>query len=65
MTGYRTYMVAGLMAVFSALAMVDWNVFLNDPKAGAMGLFMAILMAVMRSITTTPAGTIVTPKDPE
>ena len=65
MQGYRTYMVAGLMAVFSVLSMMDWNVFLNDPKAGAMGLFMALLMAVMRSITTTPAGPIVKPKDPE
>lgn len=65
MQGYRTYMVAGLMAVFSVLSMMDWNVFLNDPKAGAMGLFMAILMAVMRSITTIPAGSIVKPKDPK
>lgn len=54
--GYRTYIAAGLMAVFSVLAMTDWIAVLNDPKAGMVGLFSALLMAVLRTITTTPPG---------
>lgn len=52
--GYRTYIAAGLMALFSALSIVDWNVFMADPKAGAWGLIVSIVMIVMRTITTTP-----------
>jgi hypothetical protein len=55
--GYRTYIAAALLAVFSTLALVDWNVFLTDPAAGWMGLGSAILMAVFRAITSTPPGT--------
>jgi len=36
--------------------MTDWNAFLSDPKAGAVALGSAIIMAVLRSITTTPPG---------
>lgn len=56
MTGYRTYLVAALTALFGALATVDWNAFLNDPKAGASIVAMSLIMAVMRSITSTPPG---------
>lgn len=56
MQGYRTYIAAGLVATFGALAMVDWVAFLNDPKAGAVAIGSAILMAVMRSVTSTPPG---------
>lgn len=56
MTGYRTYIIAILTGVFGALATVDWNRFLDDPKAGASILVMAMVMAIMRSITTTPPG---------
>lgn len=55
--GYRTYIAAGLMALFSALAIVDWNVFMADPKAGAWGLFVSIVMVLMRTVTTTPPAT--------
>ena len=44
------------MAVFGILAMYDWNTFLNDPKAGTVALVSAIIMAALRSITTTPPG---------
>ena len=54
--GYRTYIAAALMAVFGVLAMTDWVAFLNDPKAGLVALGSAIIMAVLRSITTTPPG---------
>ena len=54
--GYRTYLAAVLLAVFGVLAQVDWVAFINDPKAGWVAIGSAILMAVMRTITTTPPG---------
>lgn len=56
MQGYRTYVAAALVAVFGALASSDWIGFLNDPKAGAVAIGSAALMAIMRSITSTPPG---------
>jgi len=56
MQGYRTYIVAAIAASFGALATVDWNPIINDPKAGWTAVVSAVLMAVMRSITTTPPG---------
>lgn len=56
MTGYRTYIAAALVAIFGALAATDWIAFLDDPKAGAVAVASAILMAAMRSVTTTPPG---------
>lgn len=56
MTGYRTYIAAALVAAFGALAATDWVGFMNDPKAGAVAIGSAVLMAVMRSVTTTPPG---------
>jgi 20S proteasome alpha/beta subunit len=56
MQGYRTYIAAGLVATFGVLASTDWIGFMNDPKAGAVAIGSALLMAVMRSITTTPPG---------
>ena len=58
MTGYRTYIAAALVAIFGALASTDWIAFLDDPKAGAVAVGSAVLMAVMRRITTTPPGRI-------
>ncbi len=56
MQGYRTYVAAALVAVFGVLAATDWVAFLNDPKAGAVAIGSAALMAIMRSITSTPPG---------
>lgn len=56
MQGYRTYLAAGVQALFGVLAMTDWTGFMNDPKAGAVALGGAVLMAVMRSVTSTPPG---------
>lgn len=56
MTGYRTYIVAALTALFGVLATIDWNAFLQDPKAGVSIIAMSALMAIMRSITSTPPG---------
>lgn len=54
--GYRTYLAATLMAIFGVLAQTDWVAFLADSKAGIVALGSALLMAVLRSITTTPPG---------
>lgn len=54
--GYRTYIVAVLMAVFGALAVADWNAILSNPESGWVALFSAVVMAAMRAITTTPPG---------
>lgn len=54
MVGYRTYIAAGLVATFGVLAATDWVSFLANPKAGAVAIGSALLMALMRSITTTP-----------
>jgi hypothetical protein len=58
MTGYRTYLAAALMAIFGVLASADWLAFFNDPKTGAVAIGSAVLMALMRAVTTTPPGKI-------
>jgi hypothetical protein len=60
--GYRTIIASALTAIFGALSILDWNVVLNDPKAGAAMVGMAILMAILRKITTTPVGYAAPPK---
>ena len=42
------------MAIFGVLAMTNWVDFLANPKAGAVALGSGILMAVLRTFTTTP-----------
>ncbi len=54
--GWRTYLISALTAAFGALAVVDWNSFLKDPKAGWSIIVMSVVMAVMRSVTATPPG---------
>jgi len=54
LVGYRTYIAAALMAGFGALAQFDWVSFLSNPKAGLVALISAVIMAILRSITTTP-----------
>ena len=56
MTGYRTYLAAALVAAFGALAMTDWTSALANPKAGFVAIVGAVIMAVMRSVTSTPPG---------
>jgi hypothetical protein len=56
MKGYRTYFAAALVALFGVLASTDWISVLSDPKAGAVALGSAALMAVLRSVTTSPPG---------
>ena len=57
LVGYRTYIAAALLAAFGVLANTDWNTFLNHPDAaGWIAIGSAVLMAVLRTITTTPPG---------
>lgn len=55
LSGYKTYIAAALLASFGVLASTDWVSFLNDPKAGGVALGSAVLMAILRSVTSTPA----------
>ena len=54
--GYKTYIAAGLVAAFGALAMTDWVSLLTNPSAGATALITSVLFAILRAITTTPGG---------
>lgn len=63
MKGFRTYIIAVIVAIFGVLEMTDWSSFLDNPKAGAVALGSAILMAILRSITTTPPGVSTPPTD--
>lgn len=56
MKGTRTYLASGLLALFGVLAATDWIAVLNDPKAGAVAIGSAVLMALLRSVTTTAPG---------
>jgi hypothetical protein len=53
MKGYRTYIAAAVTAAAGVIAATT----LPDNKAGWTALGMAVLMAVLRSITTTPHAT--------
>lgn len=54
--GYRTYVAASIMAGVGFLVEMDWAKFMDDPKGGAGFLVGGLVMAIMRAITTTPAG---------
>lgn len=56
MIGYRTYIAAALVAIFGALASTDWVSVMDNPEAGAVAVGCAVLMAVLRTFTTTPPG---------
>lgn len=54
MQGFRTYIAAALVAVFGVLQATDWVAVISNPKASLTTVGIAVLMAIMRSITTTP-----------
>lgn len=56
MQGYRTYLAALLPVLFGVLQMTDWNAFMANPQAGLVGIGSGLLMAIMRTVTTTPPG---------
>jgi hypothetical protein len=65
MAGYKTYVAAVLVAVFGVLAQTDWISFLNNPTAGLVAIGSAILFAIMRAITNSPAAVQIIVKKPE
>ena len=52
--GYRTLIAASLTALFGILATTDWIHFFDDPKTGLVAIGIALIMAGMRIVTTTP-----------
>jgi hypothetical protein len=54
--GYRTYLVSIIVAVFGTLEMANWSEILDNPQAGMVAVASAIVMAVLRTVTTTPPG---------
>jgi len=56
MKGYRTYIAAALVSLGGIIAQTDWIAFMAKPKAGLVALGSGMLMAVMRSVTTTAPG---------
>lgn len=52
--GYRTYIVAAILAVAGILEQTDWVTLWDDPKAGWTALGSAAIMAALRAVTTTP-----------
>lgn len=54
LTGYKTYIAAALVALFGVLQATDWVSVLGDPKAGLQAIGLAVLMAVLRTVTNTP-----------
>lgn len=56
LVGYRTYIVSFMIAAFGILEMTDWNSFFDNPGAGMVALLSALVMAALRTITTTPPG---------
>lgn len=54
LTGFKTYIASGLTAIFGVLAVVDWNPVIANKGAGISVIAMSVLMAILRSVTTTP-----------
>jgi hypothetical protein len=54
LTGYKTYIAAALVAMFGVLQATDWVSFIGNPKAGLQTVGVAILMAILRTVTSTP-----------
>lgn len=60
--GWRTYAVSALTVIFGVLATTDWVAFFNNPSAGWTAIGVGIVMAAMRSFTSTPPFQPDTPK---
>ena len=57
LVGWRTYIISFMVATVAILEMTDWNALFDNPQAGLVALGSAIVMALLRTITTTPPGT--------
>lgn len=57
MTGFRTYIAAAIVATLGVLQGVDWLQLISNPKGfGWAMLGTGLVMAVLRTVTTTPPG---------
>lgn len=57
LTGYKTVIVAALIAVFGALQGLNWVDLVSNPQiAGWVVTAIGVVMFVLRSLTTTPIG---------
>lgn len=57
LTGYKTAIVAALIAVFGALQGLDWLNLISNPQiAGWVATAIGVVMFVLRAMTTTPIG---------
>lgn len=65
LAGYKTYIVSLIMILLGVLAQTDWVSFIENPKAGLVAIGSAIVMAVLRSITTTPGAIQLVVNTPE
>jgi len=54
--GYRTFAVAGVLAVLGALETLQWTDILSEQTAGLVVVGIAALMAAFRTFTTTKPG---------
>lgn len=66
--GYRTYLVAAIIAVIGFLAELSpekWNALIDDPSGGVGIIVSGAVMAIMRAITTTPPGKSDASSDPQ
>lgn len=57
LTGYKTAIVATLIAVFGALQGLDWvNLITNPQIAGWVATGIGVVMFILRAMTKTPLG---------
>ena len=55
--GFRTLLVAALIACMGVLEVTNWaDVIPNGPSKGYVLVGIALVMAVLRAVTTTPLG---------
>lgn len=52
--GFKTFIVALLLAIFGALESFDFTQFLNEEVSGYVVLGVSVIMMVLRAITGTP-----------
>ncbi len=54
MTGFKTFIIALLIAIFGALEVFDFTTFLTVDNAGYVTAGIGIVMFILRALTKTP-----------
>ena len=54
--GWKTVVVSAVLAVVGVLQTADWATIVSPQRVGPTILGVAILVAVLRSVTDTPVG---------